>query len=57
MPYDGYHDLHLPHYPALYPQLARVPHTSFTCLGRSPGHYADIETGCQVRLLCTLQNF
>lgn len=48
MPYDAYHDLHLPHNPPLYPQLARVPHTTFTCIGRSSGYYADIETGCQV---------
>lgn len=49
MPYDAYHDLHLPHDPPLYPQLAQVPYTSFTCVGRSPGYYADAETGCQVQ--------
>lgn len=48
VPYDAYHDLHLPHDPPLYPQLARVPKTFFTCQGKFPGYYADVESGCQV---------
>lgn len=52
MPYDAYHDLHLPHDPPLYPQLAQVPYTSFSCVGRSPGYYADTESGCQVWWMC-----
>ncbi|KYB26600.1 cuticular protein analogous to peritrophins 1-D precursor [Tribolium castaneum] len=51
-PYDAYHDLHLPHSPPLYPTLASVPPTGFTCLGRNPGYYADIETGCQAYHRC-----
>lgn len=48
MPYDGYHDLHLHHNPPLHPTFASVPRTSFSCQGRDPGYYADVETGCQV---------
>lgn len=51
MPYDGYHDLHLPHDPPLYPTLSKVPRTSFTCIDKVPGYYADLETGCQVLYL------
>ncbi|CAG9808459.1 unnamed protein product [Chironomus riparius] len=29
-----------------------VPRTSFTCSGRPPGYYADVETDCQVYHLC-----
>lgn len=52
MPYDGYHNLHLPHDPPLYPTLAKVPVTSFSCSGRLPGYYADVETKCQVKFIC-----
>lgn len=31
-----------------YPLLAEIPKTSFTCVGRAPGYYADLETACQV---------
>lgn len=47
-PYDGYHDLHLPHNPPLHPTLKYIPHTSFNCEGRDYGYYADVEAGCQV---------
>lgn len=46
-PYDGYHELHLPHDPPLHPILHKVPNTSFKCNGRN-GYYADKETACQV---------
>ncbi|XP_063908062.1 uncharacterized protein LOC135126155 isoform X1 [Zophobas morio] len=52
LPYDGYHDLHLPHDPPLYPTLARVPQTGFTCAGRHYGYYADVASGCQAYHLC-----
>ncbi|GLV39698.1 uncharacterized protein CBL_08236 [Carabus blaptoides fortunei] len=52
LPYDAYHDLHLPHNPSLYPTHAKVPHTSFTCYNRTPGYYADVEAGCQAYHLC-----
>ncbi|XP_044744498.1 U-scoloptoxin(01)-Cw1a-like [Coccinella septempunctata] len=51
-PYDAYHNLHLPHNPPLYPTFAKVPHTSFTCKGRNPGYYADVQTGCQAYHMC-----
>lgn len=50
MPYDAYHDLHLPQNPPLHPTLSRVPVTSFSCAERLPGYYADVEAGCQVSL-------
>lgn len=32
-----------------YPNLKRIPRTSFSCSGKKPGgYYADVETGCQV---------
>ncbi|XP_071053375.1 U-scoloptoxin(01)-Cw1a-like [Onthophagus taurus] len=52
MPYDGYHDLHLPHDPPLYPTLRKVPKTSFSCESRSAGYYADIEAACQAYHVC-----
>ncbi|XP_045476147.1 U-scoloptoxin(01)-Cw1a-like [Harmonia axyridis] len=52
MPYDGYHNLHLPHSPPLYPTFAKVPPTGFTCKGRSPGYYADVNSGCQAYYMC-----
>ena len=34
-----------------YPILATVPTTSFSCVGKAEGgYYADVETGCQVKL-------
>ncbi|XP_043225719.1 atrophin-1-like [Amphibalanus amphitrite] len=36
-----------------YPTLQSIPETSFSCLGRPPGFYADMETGCQVWHYCT----
>ncbi|XP_019869220.1 U-scoloptoxin(01)-Cw1a-like [Aethina tumida] len=51
-PYDGYHDLHLHHNPPLHPTFASVPRTSFSCQGRDPGYYADVETGCQAYHIC-----
>ncbi|XP_046658781.1 uncharacterized protein LOC124353031 [Homalodisca vitripennis] len=30
-----------------------IPATQFTCAGRPPGYYADLETGCQVYHMCT----
>lgn len=47
MPYDGYHHLHLPHEPSLYPTLNKVPKTSFSCDGKI-GYFADMEATCQV---------
>ena len=32
-----------------YPTFQTIPETGFTCHGRPPGFYADMETGCQVR--------
>ncbi|XP_059485213.1 uncharacterized protein LOC132202360 isoform X2 [Neocloeon triangulifer] len=29
-----------------------IPVTSFSCKGRVPGYYADLETGCQVYHMC-----
>ncbi|XP_077292432.1 U-scoloptoxin(01)-Er1a-like [Arctopsyche grandis] len=51
-PYDAYHDLHLPHDPPLYPTHHEVPQTTFSCLGRHWGLFADIESGCQSFHLC-----
>lgn len=50
IPYDGYHNLHLPHNPPLYPTYSRVPHTKFSCKGLTHGYYADVDTGCQVNI-------
>ncbi|XP_065166683.1 uncharacterized protein [Atheta coriaria] len=52
MPYDGYHDLHLPHDPPLYPTLWKVPQTKFTCDGKINGYYADVDAACQAYHLC-----
>ncbi|KAL1461808.1 hypothetical protein WDU94_013679, partial [Cyamophila willieti] len=30
----------------------RIPRTSFSCTGRAPGYYADVDTGCQVYHMC-----
>ncbi|KAI5741045.1 hypothetical protein M8J76_009823 [Diaphorina citri] len=30
----------------------RIPSTSFSCNGRAPGYYADLDTGCQVYHMC-----
>ncbi|CAH1403761.1 unnamed protein product [Nezara viridula] len=51
-PHDPYHDLHLPHYPPLYPTYAAVPRTGFSCEQREWGYHADEATGCQVFHLC-----
>ncbi|XP_045777304.1 putative uncharacterized protein DDB_G0282129 isoform X2 [Maniola jurtina] len=37
-----------------YPTLDAIPRTSFTCSGKDPGYYADVETNCQVFRVCTL---
>ncbi|CAH2089365.1 unnamed protein product [Euphydryas editha] len=37
-----------------YPTLSSIPRTTFTCSGKDPGYYADIETNCQVFRVCTL---
>ncbi|KAJ0174238.1 hypothetical protein K1T71_010384 [Dendrolimus kikuchii] len=37
-----------------YPTLGAVPRTGFSCAGRDPGYYADIESGCQVFRVCTV---
>ncbi|XP_041979874.1 probable serine/threonine-protein kinase DDB_G0276461 [Aricia agestis] len=29
-----------------------IPRTRFTCQGRAPGYYADVDTGCQVYHMC-----
>lgn len=47
-PHDPYHILHVPHDPPLYPTLAEVPQTSFSCAGRHWGYHADTEAYCQV---------
>ncbi|CAG9764061.1 unnamed protein product [Ceutorhynchus assimilis] len=52
LPYDGYHDLHLPHNPPLYPTYAKVPNTNFRCDGREYGYYADVQASCQAYHLC-----
>ena len=28
----------------------RIPKTSFSCKGRAPGYYADVEAECKVKL-------
>ncbi|KAM3956149.1 U-scoloptoxin(01)-Cw1a [Aphomia sociella] len=55
LPYDYYHELHLPHDPPLYPVLVKAPSTDFTCVGRTKGYYADVHTGCQVYHFCWRQ--
>ncbi|KAG6456494.1 hypothetical protein O3G_MSEX009788 [Manduca sexta] len=37
-----------------YPTLGTIPRTTFSCAGREPGYYADIETNCQVFRVCTV---
>ncbi|VVC89687.1 unnamed protein product, partial [Leptidea sinapis] len=37
LPYDYYHDLHLPHNPPLYPVFRTPPRTQFSCIGRARG--------------------
>ncbi|XP_075981414.1 uncharacterized protein LOC142980028 [Anticarsia gemmatalis] len=37
-----------------YPTLGAIPRTSFTCAGKEPGYYADLETNCQVFRVCTV---
>ncbi|XP_031765913.2 uncharacterized protein LOC113521859 isoform X1 [Galleria mellonella] len=37
-----------------YPILGTIPKTSFSCAGREPGYYADLETNCQVFRICTV---
>lgn len=39
-----------------YPLYHSVPHTSFSChnVPAHPGMYANVETGCQVRILIFL---
>jgi len=36
-----------------YPILDKIPVTSFACVGRIDGYYADVETRCQVFHICT----
>ncbi|CAB3366180.1 Hypothetical predicted protein [Cloeon dipterum] len=33
-------------------QSEEIPVTSFSCKGRVPGYYADLDTGCQVYHMC-----
>ncbi|XP_037091259.1 uncharacterized protein LOC119111553, partial [Pollicipes pollicipes] len=35
-----------------YPIYATIPPTSFSCDGRVPGYYADVEAGCQPFHVC-----
>ncbi|KAM3960299.1 uncharacterized protein ACR2FA_005598 [Aphomia sociella] len=37
-----------------YPTLSTIPRTSFSCAGKEPGYYADLETNCQVFRICTV---
>lgn len=37
-----------------YPTLGNIPRTSFSCAGKEPGYYADLETNCQVFRVCTV---
>ncbi|XP_072942745.1 uncharacterized protein [Epargyreus clarus] len=37
-----------------YPVLNSIPRTQFSCSGKSPGYYSDVDTGCQVFRVCTL---
>ncbi|KAJ8717137.1 hypothetical protein PYW08_005536 [Mythimna loreyi] len=37
-----------------YPTLGAIPRTSFSCAGREPGYYADLEANCQVFRVCTV---
>ncbi|XP_059059055.1 uncharacterized protein LOC131852397, partial [Achroia grisella] len=37
-----------------YPTLGAIPKTSFSCAGKAPGYYADLETNCQVFRICTI---
>ncbi|CAB3257126.1 unnamed protein product [Arctia plantaginis] len=37
-----------------YPTLGAIPRTDFSCAGKEPGYYADIETNCQVFRVCTV---
>ncbi|CAG9794343.1 unnamed protein product [Diatraea saccharalis] len=46
LPYDYYHDLHLPHDPPLHPVYSQPPHTEFSCVGRGRGYYADAYHFC-----------
>lgn len=32
-----------------FPVLSSVPITGFSCIGKSHGYYADVDTSCQVR--------
>ncbi|XP_049876580.1 putative uncharacterized protein DDB_G0289263 [Pectinophora gossypiella] len=36
-----------------YPTLGNIPRTSFSCSGKTPGYYADLETNCQAFRVCT----
>jgi len=36
-----------------YPILEKIPKTSFNCVGRLAGYYANIETRCQVFHVCS----
>ncbi|KAI5636090.1 chitin binding peritrophin-A domain-containing protein [Phthorimaea operculella] len=36
-----------------YPTLGNIPRTSFSCSGKAPGYYADLETNCQAFRVCT----
>ncbi|KAL4712587.1 hypothetical protein ACJJTC_007182 [Scirpophaga incertulas] len=37
-----------------YPTLGSIPRTSFSCAGKEPGYYADLETNCQAFRVCTI---
>ncbi|XP_063971983.1 uncharacterized protein LOC135159831 isoform X2 [Diachasmimorpha longicaudata] len=38
-----------------YPNLNKIPETSFSCTDKTPGgYYADVETGCQVFHICNI---
>ncbi|KAL5285917.1 hypothetical protein ACFFRR_007536 [Megaselia abdita] len=40
-----------------YPIYSVAPRTSFSCIGRHEGYYADMETRCQVFRICTNTDF
>ncbi|XP_031785682.1 uncharacterized protein LOC103316175 [Nasonia vitripennis] len=51
----GYDDLksNVPGEPGIdYPAFVRIPRTTFSCIGRDRGYYADEEAGCQVFHVC-----
>ncbi|XP_016837682.1 U-scoloptoxin(01)-Er1a-like [Nasonia vitripennis] len=54
-PDDPYHNLHLPHYPALYPTYHAIPYSGFSCIGLRDQLWADLATQCQGYHLCLNQ--